>query len=195
MREPSERDEFEAAMADPAFAEFVEDAKSSLLVHPSPEVASKHLAAIVEAATSLEAAPARLPQKSTRRRKFALRVAAVTGAAFMALGGLAYAGVLPQQMQDALSDAAAKAGFSLPVSDEREAANAAHTGDNGKSVSSDVKDVAHNKDLQGREKGDAVSDVADQNRQNENHPTSTATSNPSNEDPPARNDDHPTGKR
>jgi hypothetical protein len=193
MRTPRE-DPFEEAMSDEAFADFVSKARSTFIAQPSIQVASRHLAAIVEVASSLDYAPDQghaRPKASSRRRRFAFKLAALTGAAFMALGGLAFAGVLPQKMQDAISDAAAKAGFTLPVSDEREAANAAHAGDsNDKNVSSDVTDVAKDRSLTGREKGETVSDVADQNRQNEAHPTSTASS-PSDEPSPK---DHPTGK-
>jgi hypothetical protein len=86
------------------------------------------------------------------------------------------AGALPSAAQDALSDAAAKAGFSLPHSDnagQKTSDTTEQVADDSEADDSDapkadthgdaVSAVAHDETLTGREKGKAVSAVAKTN--------------------------------
>ncbi|MFN2610730.1 MAG: hypothetical protein ABR507_07670 [Actinomycetota bacterium] len=180
MRTKNLEEPMEDAISDERFAQFVERARSSMSAKPADELAAGHLSAIVVAASdpTLVNAPFRPKLARKRSRRLAAKLAAATAGALMALGGLAYAGVLPQKLQDALSDAAGKAGFTVPASQEHRqdlANHQANSGSNGKSVSGDVHKVLNDTTLTGRDKGDAVSNVASQNRENDSHPTSTAS--------------------
>lgn len=170
-------------------------------VSPIDEVVARsHMLAIMQevsdpARMSLEPAP----RSGVRRRVF--RLMAATGLSLGMLTGLAFAGALPDAMQDALSDAAGKAGFSLPASeahrqDAEHRKDGSQTGNadgNSKSVSDDVKEVLTDDSLEGKDKGDAVSDVASQNRQDDEHAnpsgvTDTATGSPPDQGNPDKPD-------
>jgi len=84
---------------------------------PSKETAAAHLDLLRQATMEFRASGDLAPAKRKPRKKVAVRLAAATAIATASLGGMAYAGVLPDQLQDALSNAAAKAGFDLPASD------------------------------------------------------------------------------
>lgn len=94
---------------------------------PSPEVAERHLAAIVAAAgEASHAAPAVAPPDRTTARPWGLRVRRVLGltAAKVAIGvgaaaaatgtGLAATGNLPDPAQQVISDVAERVGISIP---------------------------------------------------------------------------------
>lgn len=163
-----------------------------------PEVEREHLLKIMQTVSD----PSRMtaseaPRPKRLRRTFRLMLASGVGVAM--LSGLAFAGALPDAMQDALSDAAAKAGITLPASDEHRKdgdhrpaeQRSGKDGDHGKSVRDDVKKVLEDDSLEGKEKGDAVSDVASQNRQNDGHAgqgaTQTATDIPPGQSKPKPN--------
>lgn len=169
---------------------------------PVPEdVQDAHLIAMMQAVSD----PSRMSAKPLPRRRRGFRLAAATATGFAMLSGLAFAGALPSAMQDALSDAAARAGFSLPVSAERSRADAEEAkkkakndeDGKGKSVSDDVHQVLNDDSLQGKEKGDAVSDVASQNRQNDERPDGSGTTETATDPPQGRGDSkkpNPPGK-
>jgi len=179
--------------------ELVQAAKVASQQPPAPEVQRRHLAAIVEEAQITSASQQGLAPRSRRnkmRRIFRpawVKALAIVGVALAASTGLASAGVMPDPAQDALSKVAEKLGVDIPASDnagkkaedpestEDEAGDedtgtagedvegAGTEGENGKSVADDVHAVLEDETLEGREKGDAVSDAASQNRQNETH--------------------------
>ncbi len=144
--------------------------RQAFVSEPSDGARQTHLAQVMSVA--------KRPAVARRR---AARIAAAAVLATGAFGGLAYAGALPDAVQNALSDAAAKAGFTLPASDAHRNENSVDAGQGGdKSVSEDVHGVLDQEFDSGKDKGDAVSDAANQNRGSEgsqpsNPPTSTVT--------------------
>ena len=165
------------------------------------EVARSHMLAIMQEVSD----PSRMtlepaPRSKVRRR--VLRLVTATGLGLGMLTGLAFAGALPDAMQDALSDAADRAGFfSLPASEahrqdadhRKDGSQTGNADGKGKSVSNDVKEVLNDDSLEGKDKGDAVSDVASQNRQNDEHAnpsgvTDTATGSPPDQGNPNKPD-------
>ncbi len=158
----------------------------------------RHLAVIVEESKLTTANQPGFAPRSRRdkmRKIFRpawVKALAIVGVALSATTGLASAGVMPDPAQDALSKVAEKVGVAIPASDnagkkadapeddageEGEEGTEGEDGDdagtegeeNGKSVADDVHAVLEDDSLEGREKGDAVSDAASQNRQNETH--------------------------
>ena len=119
---------------DPALddlAVFARDAQAALSGVPAEATRQAHLAAMTEVAEKLEGAPVAAGTPAVgpsriRRRKLLLtqRLAtltakvAVTGLALAVTGGLAAAGALPEPAQNALANAAEKAGFELPRANE-----------------------------------------------------------------------------
>jgi hypothetical protein len=171
--------------------EFIRTAKAVSHQAPSPDVERRHLSAIVAATAE---APIELSRRRNMKSLIASRwtkIAAATVIAFGTTSGLAAANVLPAAAQNALAAAAEKVGFDLPRSSEKahhndddsdgtsDTEDGTEEGDtndagtageeNGKSVADDVHAVLEDDSLEGREKGDAVSDAASQNRQNETH--------------------------
>ena len=95
-------------------------------------------------------------------------------AATAATGGLAATGNLPDAAQTAVANAVEKIGITIPNPGDASAGHrqdagtpedAVETEDSGKSVNEDVKTVLENESLEGRDKGEAVSDAATTNRQ------------------------------
>jgi uncharacterized membrane protein YgcG len=146
----------------------LEDLRLELLEEPSPDVADRHLAAMVAAsrapsaveglvadpagrgAMSIKPAEFRNPKVARRR----LRVAVVgLAACFVLVGGLAAAGALPGPAQDAVADAAELVGFDLPGGSSEQAEEASAFG-------KEVSETAQSDDLSGCEKGMAVAQVA-----------------------------------
>lgn len=111
------------SVADAELNRALAELSTQLAEMPTGETMKVHLTKLKEATDELRNSPgvnivpAKAPAKLKSRKRFALRLAAATAFATASLGGLAYAGVLPDQLQDALSNAAAKAGFDLPASD------------------------------------------------------------------------------
>ncbi len=164
-------EEFDRLIAsDPDLEVAVERVRKAFTAEPSEPKRQMHLAQVMSVAK----------RPAVARRRTA-RIAAAAVLATSAFGGLAYAGALPDAMQDALSDAATKAGFTLPASDAHRNGNSVDADQGGdKSVSEDVHSVLDQDFDSGRDKGDAVSDAANQNRRSEgsqpsNPPTSTVT--------------------
>jgi hypothetical protein len=146
----------------------LEDLRLDLLEEPSPDVADRHLAAMVAASRGLSAVeglatepagrsamtvkPAvfRKPKLVHRR----LRVAVVGLAASLVLfGGLAVAGALPGTAQDAVADAAELVGFDLP-------GGSSEQGEEASAFGKEVSETAQSDELSGCEKGMAVAEVA-----------------------------------
>jgi len=130
--------------------------KQSLLAEPAPEVAERHLAAMMVAATGGPELGRTSPTpRRTRMRHLTHRKIAVLGlAAGLTLsGGLAAAaaGVLPGPAQDAVAAVASHVGINLPSSSDTPS-QATH--------GADVSSVAQDPSLQGCEKGQAVASVA-----------------------------------
>lgn len=159
--------------SDERFAASIDAFKASVSAPIDGVLAEKQITAIVRAAGRKAT-----KRSLVRRLSLGARLGVASAVLTAAMGSLAYAGVLPAQMQDALSKAATKAGFHIPSSTNH---GSSGSDQNGKSVSNDVHKVL-DQDLTGREKGQQVSDTADQNRQNENVPTSTATDHPTSRD-------------
>jgi len=147
--------------------------KSALEATPPADVRSAHLAqmaALLDRTRRPEAAPTRETLMSRiydrtlgtfRRRAYALSTAMV-----IASGSMAAAGILPDPAQDALSDAAAKVGFSLPAGGEEDATADAPSADSLPEEASDVAvavlSVIENRDdyANGHEFGQAVAAAA-----------------------------------
>lgn len=177
-------------LTDPALAAFSEKLQSLFLQQPTDEVASGHISKMLAEVASPSARHFKVPLGRRLRSSLSFRVAAVTAVFIGATGGLAYAGALPDAMQDALSSAAAKAGFELPAGDPGQSTAGHAPGgdpgeDSGKSVKSDVLDAVRSDYESGRDKGDAVSDAASQNRSNEDHPNGDGLEGAATDDPPA----------
>jgi hypothetical protein len=169
-------------------------------------VEQRHVAAMIEAARST---PPIAPRPRTSRVPLWTKIAAATVAAVAATGGLAAADQLPQPAQDAVASVAERVGMNLPHSPDDVAVTEDEPteGDTteSKRVNSDVQTVLEGGTLEGRDKGAAVSDAADQNRQDGNTPAAEHRQDP--DDPPAapaekgtsKNptgygpDNHPTG--
>lgn len=158
-----------------------------------PEVEDTHVLAIMQAASDpgrMKLHPARPVRLGKAARRRTMRTLAATALLSAALGGMAFAGALPDAMQDALSNAAEKVGFHLPASEATTAAResrseeAQNSSEHGKSVSDDVHSVLDDETLEGKEKGDAVSDAASQNRRSDREEgnSETATDIPPNSD-------------
>lgn len=177
-------------------AAFVRGVRNAYLVAPEPTVTRRHLVAIREEArlvaspASKAARQASGPKKWKRRRLVfgslfaSLTAKLVAGAALAAAatGGAAAAGVLPDPAQQVVADAAVKIGIVLrnPASEAKERQDAEHRRDslvNPEPVNDEVQDAIENTEP-GPERGDAVSDAADSNRQDENA-QSTQGNNPS----------------
>jgi hypothetical protein len=113
-------------------AVFARDAQAALSSVPAEATRQAHLAAMTEVAEKLEGAPVAAGTPAVgpsriRRWKLVLtqrlatltaKVAATGVALVAATGGLAAAGALPEPAQNALANAAEKAGFELPRGDE-----------------------------------------------------------------------------
>jgi hypothetical protein len=212
MRHDERSDSLTAALeGDPRLAAFADDLRREFSTPPAPEVADRHLSAIVEVSQGLQGTVVPIRRKnmiSTILGTLAGKVAAAALGLTVATGAAASAGVLPDAAQDAVAKAAAKVGFTLPSSagDEVEATEAEATevedGDNGengqnpttaeegKRVDGAVRDVAQDDSLEGREKGEAVSETAPQNRQDADRRPSTPAGPPSETGPAA----NPTGQ-
>ena len=109
-------------------AAMIREVKQVLQQGPSEETAARHLAAILEAATSgaAEAAVDRAPsgvqpsgpdaqrRGHRRTRRKLLLSAGIIGATLATFGGAAWAGVLPGPIQRAVADLASHVGISLP---------------------------------------------------------------------------------
>lgn len=130
-------------------AALVRELRADLLEEPPADLAMRHVAAMVAAAS--EAGPDR-SRRPTMRTLTPRRAAVLALAAAMTLtGGLAWAGALPPAAQDAVAGVASHLGLDLPSSDDRPEA-----ADHGREVS----EVAHDPNLEGCEKGQAVAAVA-----------------------------------
>lgn len=145
----------------------LEDLRLDLLEEPSPDVAGRHLAAMVAASSAPSAVkglatepvgriamtvkPAVRKPKLVHRR---LRVAVVGLAACLVLfGSLAVAGALPGPAQDAVADAAEMVGFDLP-------GGSSEQGEEASAFGKEVSETAQSDELSGCEKGMAVAEVA-----------------------------------
>lgn len=162
-------------------AEAIRAIKAASGTEPDRAIQARHLALMAEDIRNLDPTiaggspthPAVTP--STPRRKSMLstlfaslsaKIAAASFAAVAATGGLAAAGALPDPAQQAVADAAAKIGLHLP-SPEDDASTQQHEAPEVGPVNEDVQGVLEDDSLEGRDKGDAVSDAADQNRQDD----------------------------
>jgi hypothetical protein len=127
-----------------------DELRRELFDQPGPEVAARHLAAMVAASESASALD-RTARMARKWRPFPrLRLAIVGLAVCLVLfGGLAIAGALPGPVQDVVADAAAVVGLDLP-------GGAPEAAGHGKEVS----ETARNDELSGCEKGMAVAEVA-----------------------------------
>lgn len=176
-------------LTDPALTAFSEKVQSLFLTEPTDEVASGHIAKMLAEVSSPSATHFKVPIRRRLRNSLSFRVAAVTAVFIGATGGLAYAGILPDAMQDALSSAASKAGFELPVGDPGQSTSgddgARNSGDSGQRAKEDVLDAVRSDYDSGREKGDAVSDAANQNRNSQDHPNGDGPKGTATDDPPA----------
>lgn len=106
---------------DAPLARFVEDMREAFPAAPvAAEVEMQHLMAMMAAASEISTAEVRLlPSRLDRlRSSLAARVGALTLAAGSGLTGAAYAGVLPDPVQGAVSEAAAQIGVDLPHPDD-----------------------------------------------------------------------------
>lgn len=184
------KDSSEPVIDDPALIAFERKIQDLYLAQPTEEVASKHISLMLAEAGASSGRSFRVPLLRRLRTSITVRIAAVTTLALGATGGLAYAGALPDAMQDAISSAAAKAGLELPLGDP-DAARATQEkaeqvrSDTAKTVNDDVLDAVRSDYESGRQKGDAVSDAANQNRKNENHPSGDGIDRAATDDPPA----------
>lgn len=167
---------------------FIRGLRAAYLAAPAPEVEERHVAAIVKAARLIpdKGDPVVRPASKAhgpgwqvsglpkwRRTRVMLtqlfatltaKIAAGAVAAVAATSGLAVAGALPDPAQQAVSDAAARVGITLPspgsVADEhRKDADAGE-----RRVDAGVREVLEDESLEGRDKGEAVADAADANR-------------------------------
>lgn len=190
MRRLGRRDPRATDLTDPDLAAFRDKIQSVFIQGPSEEVASAHIAKMLAEVANPSTRPFKVPLGRRLRSSLSFRVAAATAIFIGATGGLAYAGAFPDAMQDALSSAASKAGFELPVGDPGQSAPARDgagdsSEDSGKSVKNDVLDAVRSQYNSGREKGDAVSDAATQNRNNKDHPNGDGVERTATDDPPA----------
>jgi hypothetical protein len=154
---------------------FLRSVRTTFVQQPSPELERAHLAAMAEAFQMVE--PRRKKMLSTVLASVWMKVAAAVASAVVATGGLAAANALPGPAQDAVASVADHVGINLPSSDDQGEASDAQDNegdsaseDHGKSVSTDVHAVLDDDSLEGRAKGDAVSDAASQNRQDGDAP-------------------------
>ena len=176
-------------LTDPDLAAFSERLQSLYLEDPGGEVVSRHISMMLAEADSPSSGHFKVPLSRRLRSSLSFRLAAVTAIFIGATGGLAYAGALPDAMQDALSSAASKAGFELPVGNPGQSASGQDQEnpgeDSGKSVKTDVLDAVRSDYESGRDKGDAVSDAATQNRNDQDHPNGNGVEGAATDDPPA----------
>jgi hypothetical protein len=163
---------------------FVEDVRSGFVTAAPAELERMHLAAIVKEAQGLTSAPADVtsgPRSRTRRKSMlstlfaslGVKVAAAATAAVVTAGGAAAAtGALPDPVQQAVANAAEKVGVSLPNPEDEKA----EASEDDKRVDDDVRTVLDDDSLTGRDKGGAVSDAADDNRQDGDRPGTSGVS-------------------
>ncbi len=162
-----------------ALALFAQELKEEFVQEASPRVEAAHMAAMAAAASSLAEETAGVPTSGDEtplpdpRRKTVLRslfgsaprkIATIALVAVASTSSLAAAGALPDPAQEAVAEFAQNFGVSLPSpADEESSENAPDVGP----VNEDVQEVLDDDSLEGREKGEAVSDAADQNRQDD----------------------------
>jgi hypothetical protein len=98
---------------DPDLSALVEEVRSAYLREPDPEVGSRHLAAIVEQAQAVSAAPTTGPSAErkpiTRRLGLIARVGIAAAGFGLVTGGLALAGVNLPMLPDTASETASEA--------------------------------------------------------------------------------------
>jgi hypothetical protein len=174
-------------------ATLIQDVRVVLLEDPAPEIASRHLAAMAEAAAQSKPRSDAVPASSNRSLRTLPRrraSALVLAAALLLVSGIAAAVTLPKQAAQPDQDTVPSVAPSLAPAPEDPSSASNH----GQAV----RDVATDPALTGCEKGQAVADVAsakaDEKRKNasqENDPCSRAESqgNPKS----GRPDDIPAG--
>ncbi|MGH2758611.1 MAG: hypothetical protein ACRDKJ_03500 [Actinomycetota bacterium] len=155
-------------------AKLIDGVKLATVQPIDAAVEQRHVAAIVDAAhAASDASPARV-----RRVPLWTKIAAATVAAVAATGSLAAADQLPQPAQDAVASVAERVGMNLPSSEDEDVAvtederSGEKEGDDteSKRVNEDVRTELEDDSLEGRDKGAAVSDAADENRRDGNTP-------------------------
>jgi len=210
----------------------IEGVRVTCIQSLDPEMEQRHLSAIVKAAhltsTGARTTGAPAPNRSARRKSMLgallaplwAKIAVAALSAVAATSGLAAANVLPAPAQEAVANVAERLfGIDLPSEDDVATGDTESEGtgaevaanDNGKPVNDDVKAVLEDDSLQGRDKGEAVADAADQNRQDgdknptgfgpDNHPSAPTDGEGGEEDQGSSNnptgygsDNHPTGR-
>ncbi|HVL82518.1 MAG TPA: hypothetical protein VM840_13090 [Actinomycetota bacterium] len=179
-------------LSDPRLSGFAEDVRRAYVRPVTSEIADRHLAAVAAEYQAMEGVFVPAAARATTRRRFAVtglagKVAAAALGLTVATGAAAAAGALPAPAQDAVAKAAQKVGFTVPSSEEdaqvasEDATNTdgdeqdAPAAGQGKRVDGAVRDVSKDDSLEGRDKGEAVSGTASQNRQDtERRPTTPA---------------------